>query len=84
MKKKLSTLLLVLVSSAAAAEVVVGVSVSTTGPGASLGVHVQKAVALFPKTIGGEPVRYVVLDDTSDPTVGPGTRVGSRPKTRST
>jgi branched-chain amino acid transport system substrate-binding protein len=70
MKKKLSTLLLVLVSSTAAAEVVVGVSVSTTGPGASLGVHVQKAVALFPKTIGGEPVRYVVLDDTSDPTVG--------------
>ncbi len=70
MKKKLSILLLALASSTAGAEVVVGVSVSTTGPGASLGVHVQKAIALFPKTVGGEPVRYVVLDDTSDPTVG--------------
>ena len=70
MKKKLLSLLLVLASGTAGAEVVVGVSVSTTGPGASLGVHVQRAVALFPKTIGGETVRYIVLDDTSDPTVG--------------
>lgn len=70
MSKKLFGLLLVLITSVASAEVVIGVSVSTTGPGASLGVHVSRAVALFPKTIGGEAVRYVVLDDTSDPTVG--------------
>jgi branched-chain amino acid transport system substrate-binding protein len=70
MKKKLLPLLLALAAGAATAEVVVGVSVSMTGPGASLGVHVAKAVALFPKTIGGEAVRYVILDDTSDPTVG--------------
>ena len=70
MTNKLLGLLLLLASGAAAAEVVVGVSVSTTGPGASLGVHVSRAVALFPKTIGSETVRYVVLDDTSDPTVG--------------
>ncbi|MEO6362773.1 MAG: ABC transporter substrate-binding protein [Caldimonas sp.] len=70
MSKKVLSLLLVLASGVAGAEVVVGVSVSTTGPGASLGVHVAKAVALFPKSIGGEAVRYVVLDDTSDPTVG--------------
>ena len=63
-------LLLSLAATAASAEVVVGVSVSSTGPGASLGVHVAKAIALLPKTIGGEPVRYVVLDDTSDPTIG--------------
>ena len=61
---------LALAATAAGAEVVVGVSVSSTGPGASLGVHVAKAIALLPKTIGGEPVRYVVLDDTSDPTIG--------------
>ncbi len=70
MKKKLFGLLLVLASTSVCAEVVVGVSISSTGPGASLGVHVAKAVALMPKTIGGEAIRYVVLDDTSDPTVG--------------
>lgn len=70
MTKKLLGLLLVLASSTVCAEMVVGVSVSSTGPGASLGVHVAKAIALMPKTIAGESVRYVVLDDTSDPTVG--------------
>src|SRR6478672_8812133 len=70
MTKKLLGLLLVVASMTAGAEVVVGVSVSATGPGASLGVHVQKAVALFPKMIGGEAVRYVILDDASDPTAG--------------
>jgi branched-chain amino acid transport system substrate-binding protein len=70
MTKKLLGLLLALASAAVSAEVVVGVSVSATGPGASLGVHVAKAIALLPKTVGGEAVRYVQLDDTSDPTVG--------------
>ena len=70
MKKSLPGLLLALASTMVAAEVVVGVSVSATGPGASLGVHVSKAIALLPPTIGGEPVRYVVLDDASDPTTG--------------
>ena len=70
MTRKLLGLLLMLASSMGCAEVVVGVSVSATGPGASLGVHVSKAIALLPKTIGGEAVRYVVLDDTSDPTIG--------------
>ncbi len=70
MKKKLLCLALAGVSGTLWAEIVVGVSVSTTGPGASLGVHVANTVALLPKTIGGETVRYVMLDDTSDPTVG--------------
>ncbi|MEO5881047.1 MAG: ABC transporter substrate-binding protein [Caldimonas sp.] len=70
MMKKLMGLLMVLASTTVCAEVVVGVSVSATGPGASLGVHVQKAIALLPKTVGGEAVRYVLLDDTSDPTTG--------------
>lgn len=51
----------------ALAEVVVGVSVSTTGPGASLGIPEKNAISLFPAQIGGEPVRYIVLDDGSDP-----------------
>jgi branched-chain amino acid transport system substrate-binding protein len=52
----------------AQAEIVVGVSLGITGPGASLGVHYRNAFQLMDKTIGGEPVRYVILDDGSDPT----------------
>ena len=70
MKKLLLCLALAGVSKMVWAEIVVGVSLSSTGPGASLGVPVGNAVALLPKTIGGETVRYVVLDDTSDPTTG--------------
>ena len=70
MTRRLLGLVLAFASSAVCAEVVIGVSISATGPGASLGVHVAKAIALLPKTIGGEAVRYVILDDTSDPTVG--------------
>ena len=54
----------------AAAEITVGVSVSTTGPGTSLGVPVSNTFGILPKTIGTEPVRYILLDDTSDPTAG--------------
>lgn len=68
--KKLICLLLACMSGAVYAEVVVGVSVSATGPGASLGVHVANTIAILPKTIAGETIRYVLLDDTSDPTVG--------------
>lgn len=70
MKKKLLALALAAWSTSLMAEVVVGVSVSSTGSGASLGVHVSNAISLLPKSVGGETVRYVLLDDTSDPTVG--------------
>lgn len=52
---------------AANAEIVIGVSLGTTGPGASLGVPYKNAFQLVPKTLGGEPVRYIVLDDESKP-----------------
>ena len=52
----------------ASADIVVGVIVSTTGPGASLGVHYRNTFNMLPKTLAGQPVRYVVLDDASDPT----------------
>ena len=57
-----------LVATAAHAEIVVGVSLGITGPGASLGVHYRNAYQLMGKTLGGEPVRFVILDDASDPT----------------
>lgn len=55
-------------SLSASAELVVGVTVSTTGPGASLGVHYRNTFNMLPRTLGGQPVRYIVLDDASDPT----------------
>jgi branched-chain amino acid transport system substrate-binding protein len=57
-------------SGVAVAEITIGVSASTTGPGTSLGVPVANTIAIMPKTIGAEPVRYILLDDTSDPTTG--------------
>ena len=50
------------------ADITVGVSLGITGPGASLGVHYRNAYQLMPKTIAGEPVKYIILDDGSDPT----------------
>jgi branched-chain amino acid transport system substrate-binding protein len=56
-----------LVAAAANAEITIGVSLGTTGPGASLGVPYKNAFQLVPKTLGGEPVRYIILDDESKP-----------------
>ncbi len=70
MKKRLLAVLLAAWSGAVCAEVVVGVSVSSTGSGSSLGTHIANVIPLLPKTVAGEPVRYVMLDDGSDPTVG--------------
>ena len=50
------------------ADVTVGVIVSATGPAASLGIPEKNTIALMPKTIGGQKINYVVLDDASDPT----------------
>lgn len=55
-------------SAAAWADITVGVTLSTTGPAASLGIPEKNTVALMPKTIGGEKVNYIVLDDASDTT----------------
>lgn len=50
------------------ADITVGVTVSATGPAASLGIPEKNTVALMPKTIAGQKVNYVVLDDASDTT----------------
>ena len=56
-------------SSAAFADITIGVSLSATGPAASLGIPEKNAFALLPTEIGGEKVKLVVLDDATDPTV---------------
>jgi len=60
-------LALVLATGSAWADITIGVSVSATGPAASLGIPEKQTIALLPQTIGGEKVRYVVLDDATDP-----------------
>ncbi len=48
------------------ADITVGVTVSATGPAASLGIPEKNTIALMPKTIAGQKVNYVLLDDASD------------------
>jgi len=52
----------------AQADITIGVSVSATGPAASLGIPEKNTVALLPQNIGGEKVKWVLLDDATDPT----------------
>ena len=52
----------------AQADINVGVIVSATGPAASLGIPEKNTIALMPRTLGGQKVNYIVLDDASDTT----------------
>ena len=56
------------VAHAQQAPIKVGVTVSATGPAASLGIPERNTFTLMPKTIGGRAVEYIVLDDASDTT----------------
>jgi branched-chain amino acid transport system substrate-binding protein len=53
---------------AAQADINVGVTLSATGPAASLGIPEKNTFALMPTTLGGQKVNYIVLDDASDTT----------------
>jgi len=57
-----------LACSLARADINVGVTVSATGPAASLGIPEKNTIALMPKTIAGQKINYIVLDDASDTT----------------
>ena len=56
------------VSIAAAQDIKVGVTLSATGPAASLGIPERNTFPLLPQTIAGKKVNYIVLDDASDTT----------------
>ena len=60
-------LALALAAASAWADITIGVSVSATGPAASLGIPEKQTFALLPQTVGGEKVKYIVLDDATDP-----------------
>ncbi len=59
---------LVLLAAPAAAQVKIGVTVSATGPAASLGIPERNTIPMCPKTAGGRTIEYLVLDDASDTT----------------
>jgi branched-chain amino acid transport system substrate-binding protein len=54
-------------TSMALADITIGVSISTTGPGAALGIPAKNSVELWPKEIDGEKLNVIVLDDAGDP-----------------
>ena len=61
-------LLSLLLVSTAHAEVTIGAVLSLTGPAAGLGIPERNTIELLPTSIGGEHVRWIVLDDASDTT----------------
>jgi branched-chain amino acid transport system substrate-binding protein len=59
---------LFLTALAARADITVGVSLSATGPAASLGIPEKNTFALMPATVAGQKINYIILDDASDTT----------------
>ena len=55
-------------ASAQTGEITIGISISTTGPAAALGIPERNALEFVPKEIGGVPLKVIVLDDGGDPT----------------
>jgi branched-chain amino acid transport system substrate-binding protein len=55
-------------ASPAWAEIKIGAILSLTGPAASLGIPEKNTIELLPARVAGETVRYIILDDASDPT----------------
>ncbi len=53
-------------------EIRIGVTLSTTGPAASLGIPEKNTLLMIEETLrgrlGGVPVRFIILDDGTDPT----------------
>lgn len=49
-------------------EITIGITVTTTGPAAALGIPERNALEFVAKEIGGHPLKVIVLDDGGDPT----------------
>jgi branched-chain amino acid transport system substrate-binding protein len=48
-------------------EITIGITTTTTGPAAALGIPERNALDFVPKEIGGVPLKLIVLDDGGDP-----------------
>src|ERR1700704_2208443 len=49
-------------------EITIGITITTTGPGAALGIPERNALDFATKEIAGVPLKVIVLDDGGDPT----------------
>ena len=66
--QRLAAVAALLASTAVLADINVGVTLSTTGPAASLGIPEKNTFELLPTTIAGQKVNWIILDDASDTT----------------
>lgn len=55
-----------LTSLSAWADINVGVILSLTGPGASLGIPEEQMIKLWPAELGGQKAKFIILNDNSD------------------
>ncbi len=69
-KTTLAAVLALIAMGAAHADITIGVVQPLTGPASGLGIPVKNGIAIWPKTIAGETLKVVVLDDATDPTTG--------------
>lgn len=69
-KTTLAAVLALMAMGLAHADITVGVVQPLTGPASGLGIPVKNGIAIWPKTIAGETLKVVVLDDATDPTTG--------------
>lgn len=60
--------LMLLASAGARADLTIGVSLPLTGPAAGLGIPCKTAFELWPKSIAGQNLKVIILDDASDST----------------
>src|ERR1700745_829735 len=49
-------------------EITIGITITTTGLAAALGIPERNALDFVPKEIAGVPLKVIVLDDGGDPT----------------
>ncbi len=68
LSRNLLALFLAGAATSAVADITIGVTLSATGPAASLGIPEKNTIPLMSTTMGGQKVKYVVLDDATDPT----------------
>ena len=67
-RRLLAGIALAAMACSAFAQIKVGLTLATTGPAASLGIPEKNTATLYPATVGGQKMEYIVLDDASDTT----------------
>lgn len=55
-------------ASAQTKDITIGITITTTGPAAALGIPERNALSFVAKEIAGVPLKVIVLDDGGDPT----------------